>query len=85
MSCIVLGLTNERNGVGDGDEFGLESGLEKWCGDRAATFRMADSKGFMYDIRPTVVQAITNLIDVEGVGTASGFFPTGDWRRDLEN
>lgn len=89
MSYVALGLTSECNGEGDGDEFGLRSGLEKWYGDREATFRRACSKGLMYDIRPSIVLNRRYEFDWRGV-CGNGdflflFFPDGDWRRDLED
>lgn len=38
MSSIALVLVSECTGFGFEDEFGLESGLERWRGDSAASF-----------------------------------------------
>lgn len=62
----------------DGDEFGRDSGLEKWRGDSATTIHMTRSKALMYGTRPsndTVRIGDTYLIDIECVGTVDVVCP----------
>ena len=90
VSCVAIGLISECDGVVDGDEFGLESGLEKWRGDSAATFHMSGSKECMSDMRISndkVRIGDTHLLDVECVGTVTVVFPseTGDVTLRIED